>query len=166
MNRRRLVAPIIVATVVIGVLVAYSTQAFPAPVAATITSTRTVTVSGSNNTVTVSGGLTTTTVLGQVEVISATGSQAVLCTTTRYLVPDTITSTNGSGTTQTYSVVSDGVTTIVTESDNGLQTTTYLATYASATNATQSVGYVVTSTSSGNVGLGGVSDVMTCTYLP
>jgi hypothetical protein len=146
MKPSRVVVPIIVAFVLVGVLVTYSLETSPSPITATITST--------------------TTVLGQVEVISVTGSQAVLCAKTSYLVPDTITSTNGSGTTQTYSIVSDGVTTIVTKSDNGLLTTTYLATYASATNATQSVGYVVTSTSSGNVGLGGVSDVMTCTYLP
>jgi hypothetical protein len=157
MNPRRVIASIVVAFLVIGVLVIYSLQTSPSPRMTTITSTSTVTISG---------GLTTTTVLGQVKVISVTGSQAVLCTATSYFIPDTVTSTNQSTAVQTYSKVSGDVTTIFTDSGSGPVTTTYLSVYASATNATQSAGYVVASTSSGYVGMSSRSTVMTCTYLP
>jgi hypothetical protein len=154
MNPRRVVAPIVVAVLVIGVLVGYSLQRSPGPTTVTFT-----TVVEQTSTV-------TTTVLGHVNVVSATGSQAVLCATTSYFFPDTAFSTTGSTSAQTYSAVSDGVTTIFTAS-GGPQTTTYLATYASATNGTQSVGYVATTTSADHdLGLSYGYAVMTCTYLP
>jgi hypothetical protein len=157
---------ILAAILVLGVLVvlvAYSLQTFPAPT--TVTSTRTVMISGSNSAVTVSGRVTTTTVLGQVQLRSGVGSQALLCSWASYFVPDTVTTTNGSAPTQTYSVVKNYTTTIFTES-GGPVTTTQLGVYASATNATQSVGYIVTTTTTPNYGMSYGWIVTTCTYLP
>jgi hypothetical protein len=92
----------------------------------------------------------TTTVFeqGQVKVINATGSQAVLCAATSYFLPDT-------ETVERSTVITAATTTLGS------------STYASATNATQSAGYVVTSTSF--YGGGSFSNewtVVTCTYLP
>ena len=167
MNPRRVLALIIVAVLVIGILVAYSLQTLPAPSTTTITSTRTVLISGSNHTVTVSGAVTTTTVLGQIQLRSGVGSQPLLCSWASYFVPDTVTSTNASAPVQTYSAVSNYTTTIFTENaGGGPVTTTNLGVFASATNSTQSVGYVVTTTTYPNYGLSYGWIVTTCTYLP
>ena len=175
MNSKSAIATILAAILVVSVLALYSLQKSPPPIATTVTSmsvldeTSTLTISGSNYTVTVSGGLTTTTVLGQVKMISATGSQAVLCTATSYLVPDTVTSTKSGevDTITTSTLVNGNSTTIVIGGGGGFMTYITSSVYASATNATNSVGYVVTSTSTDyNVIPSGAWTVMTCTYLP
>jgi len=167
MKPGRVVAPVIAALLVVGVLVFYSVRLFPAPT--TITSTLTVLIRGSNYTVTVSGGVTTTTVLPQVQLRSAVGSEAVLCSWASYFIPDIATTTNGSAPVQTYSVVKNYTTTIITES-GGPQTTTHLGVYASVTNATQFAGEfagdIVTTTTTPDYGLSYGWIVTTCTYLP
>jgi|GEM_PF-4677653 len=161
MKISRVVAPIIAALLVVGVLMVYSLQSFPAPT--TTTFTRTITITGSNHTVTVSGSATTTTVAGEVKLISAAGSQAVLCTATSYVVPDTVTMTFSTST----EVVGNSTTTVTYTSAGGLTTYRESSVYVSATNSTNLAGYVVTSTSTDyNAIPSGAWTVMTCTYLP
>lgn len=150
MDRRGAVAAIILAIFVIGALAVYSVQT-PIPTTAL--------------TLTVSGSRTTTSLPGRVSVVSTTGSQEVVCANASYFVPPILTTTTESKV-QTYSAVNGDVTVIITETGYP-QTTTLLETFASATNMTESAGYVVTSTSTypGLAPSYGYSAV-TCTYLP
>jgi hypothetical protein len=153
---RQVVLVIAVSILVISVLAVYSLRTSLPPITTTSTTTSTVTIAGATQVV-------TTTVFGQVKVVSATGSQAVLCTATRYFVGDIIMVTISKTT-----ITSGNTTTVVAVTSTGSFTTDVTSSvYASATNATNSVGYVVTSTSTDpNVAPSSAWTVMTCTYLP
>jgi len=162
MNSSGVVGAILAVVLVVAVLVVYSLHTVPAPTT-TVTSTRIIMISGSNYTVTVSGGATRTTPLGQVQLRSGVGSQPVLCSWASYFFPDTITSSNASAPAQTVTV--NNYTTTIIENTYP-QATTHLGIYASVTNATQSVGYVVATTTAPNYAPSSGWIVTTCTYLP
>jgi hypothetical protein len=158
MNSGSVGAAIVVASLMVGVIVVYSIQSSPAH---TFTST---TVLDQTSTVTVSGNVTTTTVLEKVEVVSATGSQAVLCTATNNFPPGTGTAIIN------FTTLTIGNSTTVEShtSYNVAPTYQYSSVYVSATNSTEPVGYVVSTTSqdSGYSGPAAPFTFKTCTYLP
>ena len=141
MDPRRVVVSVLAGIVMIGVVVAYSVYTVPPQV---------------------DPGSLSAPASMQADTTS-TGSQPVLCTATSYFVPSTvtvalstITLTYGNATTVQTFIPRDPITT---------ETTTSV--FTSATNSTDPVGYVVTSTS---VDPGSeppaAQSVMTCTYLP
>jgi hypothetical protein len=94
-------------------------------------------------------------------------AQALLCTATHYFVPDTATATKaGEPPIVTSTLVNGNSTTIVID-EAGHNTYIASSVYTTATNATNSAGHVVTSTST-NYGASpsGAWTEMTCTYLP
>jgi hypothetical protein len=160
MTARSVGVTIVVAFLVIGVVVVYSFQTSPAHTSTIISTT----VLQQTITVTVSGSVTTTTVPERVEVASATGSQEVLCTATNILAPETEEEI------VSMTTLTIGNSTSVSSSVSISIAPTYKTTaiYVSATNSTEAVGYVATTTSqdSGFSGPGAPFTIKTCTYLP
>lgn len=169
MNPRTLTGAIVAAVLVIGTLTIYSSQTSEK----TVTYTTTEMIGASSYTVifSVPGSsaiTTTTTSLGpaEVQVRSGSGPQPVLCSWTSYFTADTLTSANASAPIQTIAIVSNYTTTILKVNDGGLQITTAMGVFVSATNVTQSVGYVTTSTTRPNYGLSSGLIATTCTFIP
>ncbi len=163
MNPRSVIATSLVGVLVVSVLAIYTLQTSPSRTITVISQqTNTIIISTSyTSVVTVSGNISTTTVFPQVKIIAANGSQAVLCTATSIVVEDTVVA--GPAITGTRTIINGNSTMIVVNGNTDIQSSVY----ASATNVTNSAGYVVTSTS---INYGDIPSegwtVMTCTYLP